>query len=139
MNATLCSETKSDLKIGDLVVMTEDRYATMPLGIVSPRQLPVDEEAIYISFEEALSDRLTALNDHWHYRSDYQITSIQQAPLYATNPLLVEQSRTNTEPLTFQSHQLARLWPQWMIFSCLALMLLMVGFDLMGLLILRIR
>ena len=74
MNAALCSETKLDLGIRDLVVMTEDRYATTPLGIVLPRQLPIDEEVIYSSFEEALSDRLIALNDHWNYRSDCQLT-----------------------------------------------------------------
>jgi hypothetical protein len=139
LNAALCSKTKLDLKIRDLVVMREDRYATTPLGIVLPRQLPIDEEVIYSSFEEALSDRLIALNDHWNYRSDCQLTSIQQEPSYATNPLLVAQSRTDTEPLTFQFHQIARIWPRWMIFGCLALMLLMIGFDLMGLLILHIR
>ncbi len=139
MNATLCSETQSDLEIRDLAVMTEDHYATMPLGIVLPKQLPVDEEVLYTSFEEALSDRLIALNDHWNYRSDCQLTGIQQEPSYATNPSLVAQSHTDTEPLAVQSHQITRIWPRWMIFGCLELMRLMIGFDLMGLLILHIR
>jgi hypothetical protein len=189
LNATLCRDPKTDLKICDLPVMTEDSYATMPLGIVLPRQLPVDEDVLYTSFEAALSDRLTALNDHWNSQGDGQLTSIQQTPVYtmellqtpaytmellqtpayatdlfqapsyatdlletppyatdlsqtsvyAKNQLLVKPSCANTEPLTIQSDKIVHLWSRPIIFVCLALMLLMVGFDLMGLLVLLIR
>lgn len=159
LNATLCRDPKTDLKICDLPVMAEDSYATMPLGIVLPRQLPIDENVLYTSFEAALSDRLTALNDHWNRQSDGQLTSIQQTPphamdllqapsyamdlsqtsVYSTDLLLVEQPHANTEPLTIQSNEIVHLWARRIIFVCLALMLLMVGFDLMGLLVLLIR
>jgi hypothetical protein len=149
LNASLCCATKSYLgignlsilandrignlsilandRIGNLSILADDRYDTIPLEIVSPQQPPVDEEIIYSSFEDALSGRLTALNDHWNSQSNGQLTSIEPAPSYATNLSLV------TQPYLFTS-----IWLRRIIHACLALMLLMAGFDVMGMLVLHI-
>jgi len=98
---------------------------------VRPTDTQPNEEELHTSFEEAISDRVLAVNRQLRHLS---------------NPLtdcLVVQSSTNT-PVKVQN-LLARLKRpgyasrQALLYVAISLMLVMVGFDLMGLLVLQTR
>lgn len=131
MNAIFCSATETDVILQDISAETEDRYATVPLSIVVPKQPAVDEDTLHASFDAALSHRLTALHNHWNGGSS------QHTQLDTTESRVAIQPSVSTEPLTSCTAQSAYVWPQRIIYSCLVLILLMVGFDLMGLLVLH--
>ena len=107
----------------------EDMYATTPLVVVRPTYAQPNEEELHTSFEEAISDRVLAVN-----------RQLRHLHIPLTDCLSV-QSPTYT-PVKRQS-LLARLAlpgytsRQTMLCVAIALMLVMVGFDLMGLLVLH--
>jgi hypothetical protein len=131
MNAIFCSGTQTDIAIHNTAISLEDRYATAPLRSVLPRQQSVDEDSLHASFDAALSDRVLALNNHWNSRSSLH------TPAYTTNALWHSRPSVSTEPLTSCASHSTHVWPQRIMYSCLALMLLLIGFDLMGLLVLH--
>ncbi|GCF06521.1 hypothetical protein [Dictyobacter arantiisoli] len=138
MNATLCINTDTALDICPPVTATDDRYATQPMGIVLPKPLPINEEALHASFDEALSERIMAEHSHL---SDLTLRTVQSRPLYKTEPLIQAQTGPQTEPLSylFENSSPRQRWQQWIIFFGLALMFVLIGFDIMGLLVLHMR
>ncbi len=134
MNSIVCNPAEMELDIFCNTTATatpEDMYATTPLVIVRPTYAQPNEEELHTSFEEAISDRVLAVHRQLRHLS---------IPL--TDCLSV-QSPTCT-PVKQQS-LLARLTRpgyasrQAMLCVAIALMLVMVGFDLMGLLVLHTR
>lgn len=117
----------------DIPVMV-DSYMTQPMPVMTlPCEL-VDEEEVYSAFEEALSERQRALQ--WKSRL------LSNASLHAvrnTDPLAQQSvtfARTNVSTDTSASN---RGWQRGLIFASLALIFILAGFDLMGLLVLHMH
>lgn len=131
MNAIFCSGIGTEIALHDPAMKTEDCYATAPLSIVIPKPQVLDEDILHASFDAALSDRVTALHNHWNSWSGQHVQLVTTAPLLDMHP------GVSTEPLAACTMQSSYAWPQRIIYSCLVLILLMIGFDLMGLLVLN--
>jgi hypothetical protein len=122
--------------------LVEDRFATMPVLTVNPLTQPLSEEELHTSFEQAISDRLMIVN---------QRLSLASGPLTYTYP---QRSQVYTEPLgdskamksavyppvPEQQHHMVPTkgdWRRFLAYGCLALMFTLIGFDLMGVLMLH--
>jgi hypothetical protein len=131
MNATLCRTTEQELDICK-VHAYESSYETAPMRVVLPLFQQPNEESLHTSFEEAISDRQIAVHERLQ-----RLTLPLSGPLASYNtesikgfgPLLVPQ-RQQVVPLRIQ-----RSFRQ----TCLALMFSLVGFDIMGMLVLHIH
>jgi hypothetical protein len=126
------AETELDILCNTSATATpEDMYATTPLVIVRTTYAQPNEEELHTSFEEAISDRVLAVNRQLRHLS---------IPL--TDCLSVQ---SPTCALVKQQSLLTRLTRpgyasrQAILYVAIALMLVMVGFDLMGLLVLHTR
>lgn len=136
-----CFDTDAHVDENSLV---EDRFATMPVLTVSPLTQPLSEEELHTSFEQAISDRLMIVN---------QRLNLVSGPLTYTHP---QRFQVHTGPLghTKATHSavyppvpeqrphavLAKGgWQRTLIYGCLALMFTLIGFDLMGMLMLHVH
>ncbi len=115
-------------------VTPEDRYSTTPMAIISSIYRQPNEEELHTSFEEAISDRVLAVNR--------QLSRLSGTLTKLTNNSFV-QSQTN---VTVKQHSraLRSTLPglaarRSILFIAIAFMLVMAGFDLMGLLVLHVR
>ncbi len=127
----------------DSVSVVDDRLATEPMTAVQPAEWQVSEEELHRFFEQAMSDRLQAISAYLKCVS---------GPL-THQPLTTGEGRyigsvevvPSTEPLKLSggagmwSSLLSKTWQRGIILVSLALLLLMSGFDLMGLLVLHMR
>jgi hypothetical protein len=118
--------------------MVEDWFATMPaIPVVSSQQLP-DEEELHTSFEHAISDRLITVNRKLSLISG-PLTDPERVHLQAAQGLNRSYSMPNVE-VTARSTPHASMkgaWQRSLLLVSLALMFLLVGFDVMGLLVLH--
>ena len=117
--------------------LVEDRFATMPVLTVSPLTQPLSEEELHTSFEQAISDRLMIVN---------QRLSLASGPLTHT---YTQRFQVHTEPLGYtdvhppvaeqRRHTMPTKssWRRLLTYGCLALMFMLIGFDLMGMLMLH--
>lgn len=119
------AETQMDLRCLPINNLLEDNYfATVPMIAFSQSREPQveNEEELYTSFEEAISERVARVSRH--------LSSL---------PLAVAPAAAQVAHTPFILLRLRRAWRAWrraITLSCLALSLLMAGFDLMGLLVL---
>jgi hypothetical protein len=141
-NALSIGATMTEDLISDASII-EDRFATAPaLPAVSTHQAP-DEEELHTSFEHAISGRLIAINRRLSLISG-PLTTLEQGHLQITGaPQLtyVVANESNHKPSPVSSDQvntkqLATIWQRAFLFASLALMFLVAGFDIMGLLVL---
>src|SRR5207248_6825105 len=118
--------------------MIEDWFATMPAIPAVSSQQKVDEEELHTSFEHAISDRLITLNRKLSLISG-PLTDPERVHLQTTQRLIRSHSMPNVE-VAAHSIPHASMKGRWrhslLVFS-LALMFLLVGFDIMGLLVLH--
>jgi hypothetical protein len=118
--------------------MVEDWFATMPaIPVVSSQQVP-DEEELHTSFEHAISDRLITVNRKLSLISG-PLTDPERVHLQAAQELNRSYSMPNVE-VTARSTSHASVqgaWQRSLLLLSLALMFLLVGFDIMGLLVLH--
>lgn len=159
MNATLCRTTDADLEFDDLVPI-DDGYETTPILAVTPFAQSPDEEELHMQFEEALCERATAFGSCLKcLRDSAWYTEVPAVPLLSsslavltTEPLA---EKTNAETSPGQSNQIYMPQTQALqqaasellkhsaqrvlIYFCCALIFMLLGFDLMGLLVLHIR
>ncbi len=129
MNATLCRTTEQEIDICDAPAR-ENNYETAPMRVVLPLFQQPNEEALHTSFEEAISDRQIAL----HARLQHLPTSPLSGPLapYNTEPL------ASVAPALISQRQRLPLHIQRSFRQvCMAVMFSLVGFDVMGLLVLH--
>ena len=126
--------------------VVEDRFETMPVLPAAPAFQPANEEELHTSFEQAISDRLLAINKQLnlisgplahtqglHFNTEFPSQS--DAITYVKLPAVpVQQNGVKLQPTL-----LVNAWQRNLVFSCLALMFILTGFDLMGLLMLYIR
>jgi len=135
MNSILCSSTDTELDIRRITAAMpapEDRYATAPMALLQPAYRQCDEEELHTSFEEAISDRVLAVNRQLQRLSGTLLTSTRQVQPQTSSWL-------KKQVLALRSSSFEKAWPKGILFAAFALMLLMVGFDLMGLLVLHMH
>lgn len=119
-------------------VETRNVYITEPMPAVKRpvSQLP-DEEELHTSFEEAISDRLLALHGRLSRLSNptlaiHNIEPRTDADLFATAP-------AHVIPTNHMENVRHFAWKRATIFACSATMFLLLGFDLMGFLVLHMH
>jgi hypothetical protein len=112
-------------------VTPEDRYSTTPMAIMSSIYRQPNEEELHTSFEEAISDRVLAVNR--------QLSRLSGT---LTNNSFVQSQMNMTakqHSRAFRSTLPGLAARRSILFLAIAFMLVMAGFDLMGLLVLHVR
>ncbi len=107
----------------------KESYATAPMAVVRPAS--IDEEELHTLFESAISSRLLAMREQMDRISGP--LSYAQSRWYETDvlPVVTKQPKKR---FVFRSPLQRTL-----LYTSLGLLLTMVGFDLMGLLVLWTR
>lgn len=125
----------------------ENIYATTPMPTVTIISSQDDEEALYASFEQAISDRLTLVQAQLDHLSTSQLKyrQEQEAPYTSRScqntaqksaVLAHSQTTTRQRPFTFLGRrQLQRI----ITYSSLALLCMLIGFDLLAIFILSMQ
>ena len=123
------AETEPDIRCMTTETATlEDKYSTTPLIMMRSIYRQSNEEELHSSFEEAISDRVFALNKQLRHLSVPLIANVSaQSSMCAEVKL--QSSPTRFTLLRPGSRQI-------MLLIAIAFMLIMVGFNLMGLLVL---
>lgn len=125
--------TQPDLQCLSIAILQEDNdFATTPMVAVRPDRpgRSEDEEDLYTSFEEAISARVARVSRQLT-RLSSTTTPSAPAPVNASTPASRPPSRfARAAQHCWSARQRA------VVLFCLGLSLLMVGFDLMGLLVL---
>jgi hypothetical protein len=133
MNNMVCYPAESEPAIRYMTVETtalEDLYSTTPLKIIGSLYRQPDEDELHSAFEEAISERVVAFQKQRLSISNPSIDSISLLPSIQTEASL---------PVRAKKHSVLRHGTQAIILlMAIAFMLLLIGFDLMGLLILLI-
>ena len=115
-------------------LLLDNMYATMPMVVVqsvcafAPDARP-DEEELHTSFEQAISDRVTAVNSKLR-----RMVSNPSTPACEVRAHVQARQGMVKRLLHSTSH-----CQRGLLFGSLALMLLLIGFDLMGLLVLSLH
>jgi hypothetical protein len=122
--------------------LVEDRFATMPVLTVSPLTQPLSEEELHTSFEQAISDRLMIVNQRLSLASGPLTHTYTQRFQVHTEPLGHTKAINSAvyPPAPEQQHHAVPTkadWRRLFIYGCLALMFTLIGFDLMGVLMLH--
>ena len=106
-------------------------FVTTPMPAFRPLFQQPDEEEVYTSFEEAMSERVLAVNRQLSHLSRAH-SRVRQSVSH------VECGRSSRE----SGGALARVgnaWQSRVLLMSIALMLVLLGFDLMGLLVLYVH
>lgn len=132
MHCTVCSPDES---VGDAYAVSADiasirgsLYATMPMPVFRPLFQQADEEELYTSFEEAISERVLAVNRQLSRLSGAH-RSVRQ------NVSQGEFGRSSPEGGGALA-LVGNAWRRGVLLLSMALMLVLLGFDVMGLLVL---
>jgi len=129
----------TDLEVNQCAVQTDmpvmgDSYMTQPMPVMTlPHEL-VDEEEVYSSFEEALSERQRALQWKLRLLSNSSLHAVRNTDPLAQQSVTSAQTNVSTD-----ASSSSRFWQHGLIFASLALILILTGFDLMGLLVLHMH
>ena len=141
MTSTVASKTEVNIEQFCTQVVTLDQpvsfeespYATAPMAAVLPTyQLPSEEE-LHSSFEKAISQRLMTTHSYITYLDDF--ASSETGPLAHSTRC----SAPLISPLPAQTSYFLRSRRKMFALIALASLFLLIGFDLMGLLILCLR
>ena len=118
--------------------MVVDRFATEPVTAVQVADEYVSEEELYMLFEQAMSDRLFAFGARLSRSSESLTTPSEMADQKAR--ATSGESFPSPMPLKLGAGtwrtMMSNGWQRALTQVSLALMLVMLGFDLMGLLVL---
>ena len=109
----------------------EDMHATTPMVVVPRTYLRLNEEELHTSFEEAISDRVLAVNKQLR-----RLSGTITGNLYVQSETCTAVKRRGLANCFLA---LGRAWQHGILFVAIAFMLVMVGFDLMGLMVLYMR
>ena len=115
----------------------EDCFATMP---EMPAYQQPNEEELYTSFEAAISNRACLLNRQLSLKSGHlTYTNVQPTtePLHPSNTLAKSIDIPELPQVTLSSSYGGNVWQRMIVFACAALMFMLLGFDMMGLLVLH--
>jgi hypothetical protein len=134
MNSLVYNPAETELDIRCMTTdtgATEDIYSTTPMPITRSLYRQSNEEELHSSFEKAISDRVLVLN-----------RQLRRLSIPLTENLSVQTPSSTVvkmPSLTARLTSLGRASRQAMLSLAIAFMLVMVGFDLMGLLVLYMR
>jgi hypothetical protein len=138
----------------DSVSVVDDRFATEPMTTVQPAEQQVSEEELHRFFEQAISDRVQAISACLKCVSgplthQPHTTGDGEGLVPARSYLSPRQGSSTfgsvlvplagTRDAGMWPSLLSKTWQRGIILVSLALLLLMSGFDLMGLLVLHMR
>jgi hypothetical protein len=131
-------------------VMVEDRFATMPAlkavsAPITATYRPFDEEELHTSFEQAISERVLAVKRMLNLQSNTHVTA--RAALPHTAPLgssTMKQDAQEVVKFVQPGSKMpgllhASAWLRGLTYGGFMLMLMLIGFDLMGMLVLFAR
>lgn len=121
MQCMVCPTTEAVLDQYDTyadISSVSNAYATAPMRAVSPKTEPLNEEEVYTAFEQALSGRQTVLHEKLLHLSDPALSA----------------HRARTTARTAKHVTLSMRMT--LLYSSIALIFTLLGFDLMGLLVL---
>ena len=123
------AETEPDIRcMTTKTAAPEDMYSTTPLIMMRSIYRQSNEDELHSSFEEAISERVFALNKQLKHLSVSLIDNVSaQSSMCAVVKL-----QNNPTHFTLLRPGLRQV----MLLTAIAFMLIMVGFDLMGLLLL---
>jgi hypothetical protein len=130
MSAMLCTTTDLELDVWQADEAIADAYATDPVMVALPPAPKLDEETLHSSFEKAISERLIASHGYWGRLN----TSSLSQPLPTTDP--VKRVTSMKRGVALHPLRLPQQWQRHLVYVCLALIFVMLGFDLMGVLVL---
>lgn len=148
MNCTLSPSTVATLDRYDTYPVfsaVEDRYATAPMLALKPAYELFNEEELHTSFEEAISDRLLAMHGKLSRLSNPMLATQQPGP--ETDPMRF----TGSPALRFDEAALKLKkrfslpslvgchWRRHLTLGSLVIMFMLLGFDIMGLLVLHMH
>jgi len=154
MNSILFQPAESLQDMQDMRVATDDMpviddsFATMPMLSVPPAFHHDPDEEVYTSFEEAISDRVLAIQRQLQLRrlSDsligfHGIETVQTTSAMHDIVLPRQPARPSIQYTTHTKRvaAFAQAWRRTLLFGGLGLALMLIGFDLMGLLVLYLR
>ena len=123
------AETEPDIRcMTTETSASEDMYSTTPLIAMRSLYRQPNEAELHSSFEEAISDRVIALNKQLRHLSVPLIDDVSVKS--SIIPIEKQQSKHTHFTLLRPGFQ------QVILLIAIAFMLIMVGFDLMGLLVL---
>src|SRR5689334_11443093 len=144
MNCTLTRATSAELNTyGTDANWTPDTfsahnaYATAPMAAVLPPYQPPTEEELHTSFEQAISHRTNELQErlsrysHPALSAQYAQHSGRSTEMYT---IANDPAATRTQNRVSQAG-----WQRFIILPGLALIFMLIGFDLMGLLVLHMH
>lgn len=142
-NAIYPGTTMTEDLIAD-TFMIKDWFATTPMLPAIPTYQTPDEEELHTSFEHAISGRLIAVNRRLSLVSG-PLTTSEQVHLQITKPLqqtYVAANATNHKPTPRSTDHantkwLETTWQRTVLLASVALIFLLAGFDIMGLLVLH--
>ena len=127
-------DTQSDMRSMN-TSMNEESYVTAPMmAIVRPGN--TTDEELHDLFEAAISDRLLAMREQMERISGpLSMSHKRSMQTEALHPYEAETLTTFKAQLA-NMYTMSYRWQHVLLFVCLGLMLAMLGFDVMGLLIL---
>ena len=122
--------------IAEPMSLLEDQYATTPIPAVQPAFQFQGEEELHTSFEQAISDRVMAVNRQLS-RLSGPITGARYTQPH-TDDLVHPDIPTMIVPLPAVANPSyhENVWQRTALVICLCLLLVMLGFDLLGVLLL---
>jgi hypothetical protein len=120
--------------IAEPISLLEDRYATTPMAVVQPAFQFQGEEELHTSFEQAISDRVMAVNRQLS-RLSGPITGVRYAQPHTDDLVHTDiPTMTVSLPAVANPSHHENVWQRTVLVICLCLILVMSGFDLMGVL-----
>jgi hypothetical protein len=123
------AETEPEIRcLNTETAASDDLYSTTPLIVMRTLYRQPNEDELHSSFEEAISDRVIALNMQLRHLSIPLIDDVSMRS--SMRPLVKLQSKPTHFTLLTPA-----VWKVILLIT-IAFMLIMIGFDLMGLLIL---
>ncbi len=154
MSSTLymsADTTFDELLFQNETATTENIYATEPMpAIRKPVFQQPDEEELHTSFEEAISDRLLAVHSRLSRLSnpilDVQYAKSNTDALFSTGVAIRNTTAVRDSVQTMSAidrvksaFRSAVSWRRTTIFACSAMMFMLLGFDLMGLIVIHMH
>ena len=124
--------------VQDVIADIESAYATVPTAVVKPVLQRSDEEELHTSFEEAISDRLLALHPRLD-RISQQLPSAHDNETVQCETVQTVQKQGKPQEQATRLFLNATIQQRMTIFACFALMFMLTGFDLMGILVLHMH
>lgn len=124
-----------------MALTSDDRFATEPAIAAQTDYQRLDEKTLHTLFEQAINSRLETVSRQLRRCSGALHSQLPEAGIQRTY-----QQKADMFMLPVLRHRsmgckawLNHVWQRRVIFASLALLLLLAGFDLMGVLVLRLH